>query len=194
VLPLRGKILNSEGLAFNKVMANQELNDLVAAIGTGAGEKFNLAGLRYGKIILLMDADADGYHISTLLLTFFFRHLTELIRKGHVYIAQPPLYKIVNGKDTLWARDDAHKEEIIESLRANAKPEVGRFKGLGEMDAKDLAVTTLDPKTRRLFRVNIDSNLEADKTFVELLGKDPASRYKFIMDSSVLAVIEELDV
>jgi DNA gyrase/topoisomerase IV subunit B len=194
VLPLRGKILNAEGLAFNKVMANQELNDLVAAIGTGAGEKFNLNGLRYGKIIMLMDADADGYHISTLLLTFFFRHLTELIRKGHVYIAQPPLYKIVVGKDTHWARDDAHKEEILESLRANAKVEVGRFKGLGEMDAKDLAVTTLDPKTRRLLRVNIDSNLEADKTFVELLGRDPASRYKFIMDSSVLAVIEELDV
>lgn len=194
VLPLRGKILNAEGLAFNKVMANQELNDLVAAIGTGAGEKFNLNGLRYGKIIMLMDADADGYHISTLLLTFFFRHLTELIRKGHVYIAQPPLYKIVVGKDTHWARDDAQKEEILESLRANAKVEVGRFKGLGEMDAKDLAVTTLDPKTRRLLRVNIDSNLEADKTFVELLGRDPASRYKFIMDSSVLAVIEELDV
>lgn len=194
VLPLRGKILNSEGLPFNRVMLNQELNDLVSAIGTGAGEKFNLNGLRYGKIILLMDADADGYHISTLLLTFFFRHLIELIRKGHVYIAQPPLYKIVAGKETLWARDDRHKEEILEALPKNVKPEVGRFKGLGEMDAKELSVTTLDPKTRRMMRVNIDSLLDADKTFVELLGKDPASRYKFIMDSSALAVIEELDV
>ncbi len=194
VLPLRGKILNAEGVAFSTVMANRELNDLVSALGTGAGDKFHINGLRYGKIILLMDADADGYHISTLLLTFFFRHLTELIRKGHVYIAQPPLYKIMVGKEMHWARDDAHKEEIIANLRANAKPEVSRFKGLGEMDARDLAITTLDPRYRRLLRVNIDSNLEADKTFVELLGKDPSSRYRFIMDASARAVVEELDV
>ena len=113
VLPLRGKILNAEGLTHGKVLANQELNDLVTAIGTGAGDKFNIDGLRYGKIILLMDADADGHHITTLLLDFFFRHMTELIRKGHVYIAQPPLYRIDVGKETHWARDDAHKEEII---------------------------------------------------------------------------------
>jgi DNA gyrase/topoisomerase IV subunit B len=194
VLPLRGKILNAEGLAFNKVMANQELNDLVSAIGTGAGEKFNLAGLRYGKIILLMDADADGYHISTLLLTFLFRHMTELIRKGHVYIAQPPLYRIDVGKETFWARDDAHKEEILAGLRANAKVEVTRFKGLGEMDAEVLKATTLNARTRTLLQVQIDSNLEADKMFVELLGKDPSQRYRFIMDSSALAVAEELDV
>jgi DNA gyrase/topoisomerase IV subunit B len=194
VLPLRGKILNAEGLPLGKVMSNQELNDLVSAIGTGAGEKFNIEGLRYGKIILLMDADADGYHISTLLLTFLFRHMTDLIRKGHVYIAQPPLYKIKVGKDTLWARDDAHKEEILAGLRSNAKPEVGRFKGLGEMDAKELAVTTLDVRNRTLLKVQIDSTLEADKAFVELLGKDPSQRYRFIMDSAALAVAEELDV
>src|SRR5207245_1400331 len=133
VLPLRGKILNSEGLALNKVLANAELSDLVSAIGTGAGDKFDLSGLRYGKIILLMDADADGHHITTLLLAFFFRHMTELIRKGHVYLAQPPLYRIDVGKETFWARDDAHKEEILTSLRANAKAEITRFKGLGEM-------------------------------------------------------------
>jgi DNA gyrase/topoisomerase IV subunit B len=194
VLPLRGKVLNAEGLALNKVLANAELNDLVTAIGTGAGEKFDFSGLRYGKIILLMDADADGYHISTLLLAFFFRHLTELIRKGHVYIAQPPLYRIDVGKETFWARDDAHKEEILAELRANSKPEISRFKGLGEMDAKVLGATTLDPRYRTLLKVNIDSNLEADKTFVELLGKDPALRYRFIMDSAALAVAEELDV
>ncbi len=194
VLPLRGKILNAEGLALNKVLANAELNDLVSAIGTGAGEKFDIGGLRYGKIILLMDADADGHHISTLLLAFLFRHMTELIRKGHVYIAQPPLYRVDVGKETMWARDDAHKEEILANLRANAKPEVSRFKGLGEMDPKVLADTTLDLRQRTLLRVNIESNLDADKTFVDLLGKDPSHRYRFIMDSAALAVAEELDV
>ncbi len=118
VLPLRGKILNSEGLVVSKVLANQELADLVTAIGTGAGESFNINNLRYGKIILLMDADADGHHITTLMLTFFFRYLIELIRKGHVFIAQPPLYRIDVGKETHWARDDAHKEAILATLRA----------------------------------------------------------------------------
>jgi DNA gyrase/topoisomerase IV subunit B len=194
VLPLRGKILNSEGLATNRVLANQELADLVSAIGTGAGEKFNLGGLRYGKIILLMDADVDGHHISTLLMAFFFRHLPELIRKGHVFLAQPPLYRIDVGKETHYARDDAHKEEILAGLRANARAEVSRFKGLGEMEAPTLKETTMDPRSRTLLRVNIESNLEADQTFVELLGKEAASRYRFIMDSAALAVVEELDV
>ncbi len=194
VLPLRGKVLNSEGLALNKVLANAELADVVSAIGCGAGAKFDLAGLRYGKIILLMDADADGHHITTLLLAFFFRHMTELIRKGHVYIAQPPLYRIDVGKDTYWARDDAHKEEILAGLRANAKPEIARFKGLGEMDPKVLAQTTLDPRNRTLLRVYIESNLEADNTFVDLLGKEVSQRYRFIMDSAAPAVAEELDV
>ncbi len=194
VLPLRGKILNAEGLALNKVLANAELSDLVSAIGTGAGEKFDLRGLRYGKVILLMDADADGNHITTLLLAFFFRHMTELIRKGNVYIAQPPLYRIDVGKETHWARDDAHKEEILAGLRANAKLEISRFKGLGEMNPQVLAQTTLDPRYRTLLQVSIESNLEADSTFVELLGKDPAMRYRFIMDSAALAVAEELDI
>lgn len=194
VLPLRGKILNSEGLTLGKVLSNSELNDLVSAIGTSAGDKFNVAGLRYGKIILLMDADADGHHITTLLLTFFFRHMTELIRKGHLYIAQPPLYRIDVGKETHWAKDDAHKEEILASIRSNAKPEITRFKGLGEMPAKVLAETTMDARYRTLLRVSIDSNLEADKTFVELLGKDASSRYRFIMDAAPQVVAEELDV
>jgi DNA gyrase/topoisomerase IV subunit B len=194
VLPLRGKILNSEGLALNKVLANAELSDLVSAIGTGAGEKFNLAGLRYGRIILLMDADEDGNHITTLMLAFFFRHMTELIRKGHIYIAQPPLYKIEVGKETFWARDDKHKEEILGGLRANAKYEVSRFKGLGEMDAKVLAETTLDPRFRTLLLVQIDSNLDTDKVFVDLLGKDPSQRQHFVMEKAHLAITEELDV
>jgi DNA gyrase subunit B len=202
VLPLRGKILNSEGLGLGKVLTNAELSDLVTAIGAGAGEHFNINNLRYGKIILLMDADADGHHITTLLLTFFFRYMTDLIRKGNLYIAQPPLYRIDVGKETRWARDDVHKEELLVDIaakRPNAKPEITRFKGLGEMlpkvlEAGDLAETTLDPKTRTLLRVTIESNLDADKTFTELLGKDPASRFKFIMESASQVVAEDLDV
>jgi DNA gyrase/topoisomerase IV subunit B len=194
VLPLRGKILNSEGLGTIKALSNQELADLVSALGTGAGEKFDLGGLRYGKVILLMDADADGYHISTLLMAFFFRHMTELIRKGHVYLAQPPLYRIDVGKEKHWARDDAHKEEIIAGLRSNAKYEVQRFKGLGEMNASELKETTLDRRNRTLLKVHIESNLEADKTFVDLLGKDPAQRYRFVMEKAAMVEVEELDV
>ena len=194
VLPLRGKILNGEGLPTAKVIANRELGDLVTAIGTGAGDKFNVEGLRYGKIILLMDADADGHHISTLLLDFFFRHMTDLIRKGHVFIAQPPLYRIDVGKETHWARDDNHKEEIVSKLRANAKYEVTRFKGLGEMDAKVLKETTLDPRTRILLKVEIDNPLKADETFDHLLGPDPAHRYREIMNNADKVAAEEIDV
>lgn len=194
VLPLRGKILNSEGLALVKVLGNTELSDLVTAIGTGAGDKFDLSGLRYGKIILLMDADADGHHISTLLLAFFFRHMPELVRKGHVFLAQPPLYRVDVGKETFWARDDSHKEEILAGLRANSKPEISRFKGLGEMDPSVLAQTTLDPKNRILLKVEVDSNLDTDKTFADLLGKDAAPRFRFIMDHAARAVTEDLDI
>jgi DNA gyrase subunit B len=197
VLPLRGKILNSEGLTIGKVMSHQELSDVVTALGTGVGEGFNLNNLRYGKIILLMDADADGHHITTLMLTFFFRYMPELIRKEHLYIAQPPLYRVDVGKETYYAKDDAHKEEILEEIlkkRATAKPEVTRFKGLGEMNPKTLADTTLDIKKRTLLRVTIESIIEADKTFTELLGKDPATRYRFIMESANQVDTEELDV
>ena len=192
VLPLRGKVLNSEGLPTAKVLTNQELGNLVAAIGTGIGDKFNLSQLRYGKIILLMDADHDGHHITTLLLTFFFRHMPELIRKGHVFLAQPPLYRINVGKDTFWARDDEHKEEIIRGLRANAKYDIQRFKGLGEMTPKVLRETTLLARNRTLLKVDIDSDLDADQVFVTLMGKDPSLRYEFIMNSA--ALVEELDV
>ena len=194
VLPLRGKILNSEGLPTAKVLTNQELADLVNAIGTGAGDKFHYDGLRYGKIILLMDADADGHHITTLMLTFFLRHAPELIRKGHVYIAQPPLYRIDVGKETHWAKDDEHKEEILASLRANAKVDITRFKGLGEMAAKVLADTTLDRRTRTLLKVEIDSLIDADQVFDQLLGKEASSRYKFIMEKADQMIAEELDV
>jgi len=194
VLPLRGKILNCEDQTTLKALANQEISDLVTAIGTGAGEKFHYDGLRYGKIILLMDADSDGCHISTLLLDFFFRHMNELVKLGHVYIAQPPLFRLNVGKETLWARDDAHKAEIKAGLKANAKVEETRFKGLGEMDAKDLARTTLDPKFRVLLKVDTDNNLDADQAFQELLGKEAEHRYKFIIEYTDHADAEKLDV
>jgi DNA gyrase subunit B len=194
VLPLRGKILNGEDLPTAKVMQNQELSDLVNAIGTGAGDKFHYEGLRYGKIILLMDADADGYHITTLMLDFFFRHMIELIRKGHIYIGQPPLYRIDVGKETIWAKDDDDKERVLGSLKANTKPDITRFKGLGEMPFKTLASTTLDPKSRTVLQVTIEEVLEANNTFKDLLGKDAEPRYQFIMEKADQAANEDLDV
>ena len=193
VLPLRGKILNGEDLSTAKVMLNQELSDLVNAIGTGAGDKFHYDGLRYGKIILLMDADADGCHICALILDFFFRHAIELIRKGHIYIAQPPLYRIDVAKETFWAKDDEHKEEIIAGLKGR-KHDITRFKGLGEMPFRVLSQTTLDPKSRKLLKVEISENIDAHNTFKDLLGKDAEPRYEFIMQKAGLANLEELDV
>ncbi len=192
VLPLRGKILNTESLATTKALDNQELKDLVETLGTGIGPNFDLRSLRYHRIILLMDADSDGNHIMTLMLAFFFRHMRELIRGGHVFLAQPPLYRIAVGKDIHYALTDANKEEILAGLAANRKSEVSRFKGLGEMPAKFLKETTLDPATRILLRVDIEAQLEADKTFQQLLGKDPAQRYEVIMNEANL--VEDLDI
>ncbi|MBL8821220.1 MAG: type IIA DNA topoisomerase subunit B [Planctomycetia bacterium] len=194
ILPLRGKILNSEGLPVSKVILNQEISNLLAALGTGIGDKFDINRLRYGKIILLMDADYDGHHISTLLLTFFFRYLPQLIRDGRVFLAQPPLYRIVVGKEAQWARDDVHKEEILKSLKSNAKPVITRFKGLGEMNSAVLGETTLNPRSRTLLQVEINDTLAADQTFNSLMGKDPSLRYDFIMNSAEMASMEELDV
>ncbi len=129
VLPLRGKILNTESLALSKILENQEVKDLIEALGTGIGPNFDIRKLRYGRVVLLMDADSDGYHISTLLLTFFFRHMRELIAQGKLYIAQPPLYRIVTSSEVLYAQDDAAKEEILARLGAHRKVEVFRFKG-----------------------------------------------------------------
>ncbi|HVJ84324.1 MAG TPA: DNA gyrase subunit B [Caulifigura sp.] len=192
VLPLKGKILNTEGLSTGKIIANQEIKDLVDTLGTGIGPNFDPHKLRYGKIILLMDADSDGYHISTLLLTFFFRHMRELIQLGKVFIGQPPLYKIEVGRERFYARDEAAKEEVIANLGERRKFDVQRFKGLGEMNADQLKETTLDPKNRVLLQVDIDSMVEADKTFAQLLGKDASERYRIIMEESAEA--DDLDL
>lgn len=187
VLPLRGKILNTESLTITKAMGNLEIQALVETLGTGIGSQFDIRRLRYGRVILLMDADSDGYHISTLLLAFFFRHMRELIQQKKVFIGQPPLYKISVGKESQYAQDDLHKEEILAALPANRKPEITRFKGLGEMDAKQLRETTLDPKYRTLLRVDIESQLTADQTFQQLLGKDASERYRMIMEEASFA-------
>ena len=187
ILPLRGKIKNTESLGVGTILKSQEIADLVETLGTGIGPNFDIRRLRYSRIILLMDADSDGYHISTLLLTFFFRHMPELIRQGRVYLAQPPLFRIEVGKTIQYAQTDAEKEEILASLPENRSPTVLRFKGLGEMLPRQLRETTLDPETRVLLRVDIESQLEADETFHQLLGKDPAERYRIIMEDASFA-------
>ena len=192
VLPLRGKVLNTESLTTSKVIENQEIKDLIETLGTGIGNGFDLRRLRYDRVILMMDADSDGYHISTLLLTFFFRHMRDIITNQKLYLAQPPLYRIQIGANTVYAQDDAHKEEVLASLPANRKPEIFRFKGLGEMNAQQLKETTLDPRTRTLLSVSIDSLVEADQTFAQLLGKDASERYRIIMDEANL--VDDLDL
>ena len=145
ILPLRGKVLNAERATTSAVLENKELQNIISGLGCGVGKDFDLSKLRYDKIFLLMDADTDGNHITTLLLTFFYRHLPELLRTGHIYVCMPPLYRIDAGKNTHWALDDAEKERVLAALPKNVKPDISRFKGLGEMAADELKETTLDP-------------------------------------------------
>jgi DNA gyrase subunit B/topoisomerase-4 subunit B len=197
ILPLRGKVLNTESASLAKVLENKELSDLVTAIGCGLGKNFDLGRLRYGKIIILADADSDGNHIATLLLTFIYRHLPQLIANGNVFLAQPPLYRIDIGKDTFWALDDAHRDAILKQHKAGksgngARPDITRFKGLGEMMPRVLWETTLNPKTRRLLRVEVTDQIATDRVINELMGKDASARFRFIMERAEEA--EELDV
>lgn len=183
VLPLRGKVLNTESVALSKVLENKELADLVVALGCGAGKDFDISKLRYARVIVLADADSDGHHISTLLLTFFYRHLPELLRQGKVFVAVPPLYRIDVGKETYWAADDADKAKILKRLgKDEAKVEITRFKGLGEMMPKVLWDTTLSPRTRRLLRIDVADALQTDRVISDLMGKDPSARFGFIME------------
>jgi DNA gyrase subunit B len=193
ILPLRGKVMNTEGMTLAKVLENKELADLVTALGCGLGKNFELSRLRYGRVIILADADSDGHHIATLLLTFIYRHLPQLISNGRVFLAQPPLYRIDIGKDTYWALDDAHRDRLLK-LHGNGRgrPEITRFKGLGEMMPKVLWETTLNPRTRRLQRVEISDQIVTDRVINELMGKDASARFRFIMERAEQA--EELDV
>ena len=192
VLPLRGKVLNVESATLAKVLANKELSTIVTALGCGIGQQFEPGKLRYQRVILLMDADSDGHHITTLLLTFIYRHLPELIRDGNIYLAQPPLYRIDIGSKTFWAQSDAERDRITGQHAGRSKAEITRFKGLGEMMPKTLWETTLNPKTRQLLRVRIADGLETDRVISELMGRDPAPRFSFIMEHADQA--QELDV
>ncbi|HIK58824.1 MAG TPA: DNA topoisomerase IV subunit B, partial [Nitrospinaceae bacterium] len=191
ILPIRGKILNVETATLTKILANTEIQNLISACGTGIGNRFDYSKLRYGKIIIMTDADVDGAHICTLLLTFFYRCLPELVEKGHLYIAQPPLYRIDAGKKIFYALSDEEKDKIVKKLNG-ASYEIGRFKGLGEMPASDLKETTMNRKLRSLIQVTIRSAEQASKTVSELMGKNAESRYNFIKDKA--EYVQDLDV
>ncbi len=190
ILPLRGKVLNTEQASLQKVLENKELQDVVSALGCGVGADFKIERLRYHKIILLMDADSDGHHIATLLLTFFYRHLQPLISNGFVYLAQPPLFRVDYGKETFWALDEPDRTRIVAGFPKNARPDIMRFKGLGEMQPDELRRTTLDPATRRLLRVTADDVVETDRVLTELMGKDVEARFKFIMERAAQADLD----
>jgi DNA gyrase subunit B len=194
ILPLRGKVLNAEQAGKAKVLDNKELTDLVSALGCGIDDQYDPGRLRYGKIILLTDADSDGHHIATLLLTFFYRHIPGLLDDGRIFLACPPLYKITHGKENYWAADDASRDKILAKLPKNAKPNITRFKGLGEMPASLLYETTLDPTKRRLLRVTVpdDDRPYTESTVSDLMGKEPEARFKFIMAEAYTA--KDIDI
>ncbi|MCB9546855.1 MAG: type IIA DNA topoisomerase subunit B [Myxococcales bacterium] len=194
ILPLRGKVLNAEQAGDRKVMANTELTDIVQALGCGIGKDCDPSALRYQRVILLMDADSDGHHISTLLLTFFYRYLRPLIDGGHVFLAQPPLYRVDIGKQTYWAAGDAERDALIERHGSKGKVEIQRFKGLGEMMPATLFKTTLDPLRRRLLKVTIpdEARLDTENTITDLMGKDASARFEFVMTRAHEA--DELDI
>jgi DNA gyrase subunit B len=180
ILPLRGKILNTERARLDKILANNEVKALISALGTSIGENFDLAGLRYGRIITMTDADVDGSHIRTLLLTFFFRYMQPLIEAGHLYIAQPPLYRIQYRKNIRYAYNEEEKDRILEELGNGDKVTLSRYKGLGEMNPQQLWETTMDPESRTLLQVTIEDAAEADRTFDMLMGSAVPPRRRFI--------------
>ena len=197
ILPLRGKILNVASAGKDKLAQNQQLADLAQALGCGTGAHYRDQDLRYGRVIVMTDADVDGAHIASLLITFFYREMRGLIDNGHLYLAVPPLYRLSHGGKNFYARDDKHRDEILKKeFHANAKVEVSRFKGLGEMMAAQLKETTMDPKKRTLLRVVLvaDDQKDTEKSVERLMGTKPESRFAFIQERAEFAAEELLDV
>ncbi|MGY6635122.1 MAG: DNA gyrase/topoisomerase IV subunit B [Alkalilacustris sp.] len=195
LLPLRGKVLNVLGAASSKLGQNAEISDICQALGTGMGTKFRLEDLRYDRIIIMTDADVDGAHIAALLMTFFFSQMRPLIDAGHLYLACPPLYRLTQGAQRVYALDDAEKDRLMAAgLGGKGRIDVSRFKGLGEMDAKDLKDTTMNPATRRLIQVRVDDDLpgETGDLVERLMGKKPEMRFRYIQDNA--RFVDELDV
>ncbi|MAR69472.1 MAG: DNA topoisomerase IV subunit B [Nitrospina sp.] len=191
ILPIRGKILNVETATLAKTLANTEIQNLISACGTGIMNKFDYSKLRYGKIIIMTDADVDGAHICTLLLTFFYKYMPEIIEKGHLFIAQPPLYRIDVGKKLFYAVTEKEKDKILNELNGS-QYEIGRFKGLGEMPASDLRETTMHKNSRSLIRVTLSDAEKTSETVSHLMGKNAETRYKFIKEKAVFA--QDLDI
>jgi topoisomerase-4 subunit B len=197
ILPIRGKILNVASATQDKIRANQEIADLQLALGCGTRDKFSEEALRYERVVIMTDADVDGAHIATLLMTFFFQEMPELVRRGHLFLAQPPLYRLTAGARTLYARDDAHRAELEATEFKGKKVDVSRFKGLGEMNPGQLKETTMDPKTRSMIKITLPSQYEDRqpvKDLVErLMGRDPAQRFEFIQSRASAVDEEEID-
>src|SRR5262249_1840683 len=189
ILPLRGKILNVASAGREKLGANQQIADLIQALGCGTRSKYREEDLRYDRVIIMTDADVDGAHIASLLITFFFQEMPELIKGGHLYLAVPPLYRISQGGKVLYARDDRHKDELLRTeFTGRGKVEIGRFKGLGEMMAAQLKETTMDPRKRTLLRVEVLDDTEITKSSVEaLMGTKPEARFRFIQERAEFA-------
>ncbi|MEI2666736.1 DNA topoisomerase (ATP-hydrolyzing) subunit B [Rossellomorea sp. LJF3] len=192
ILPLRGKIINVEKARLDKILSNNEVRAIITALGTGIGEDFNLAKARYHKIVIMTDADVDGAHIRTLLLTFFYRYMRNIIEAGYIYIAQPPLYKIQQGKKIEYAYNDKELDRILAEISPTPKPGIQRYKGLGEMNPEQLWETTMDPETRTLLQVSLQDAIEADETFDILMGDKVEPRRNFIEENA--AYVKNLDI
>ena len=191
ILPLRGKILNVEKARLDKILGNNEVRALITALGCGVGDSFDLKNLRYHRVMIMTDADVDGAHIRTLLLTFFFRYMLPLIEHGHLYIAQPPLYRIQTGKEVKWVYSDEEKDNLVK--RADGKTvSIQRYKGLGEMNPEQLWDTTLNPQNRTVLQVTIDDAVKADSTFDMLMGNEVPPRKRFIQTHA--KTVQNLDV
>lgn len=192
ILPIRGKILNVEKARLDRIFANAEIRSMITAFGTGIGEEFAIEKLRYNKIVIMTDADVDGAHIRTLLLTFFYRHIPQLVEQGHIYIAQPPLYKIQVGKSAQYVYSDEELNAALAELGPNVKPGIQRYKGLGEMNPEQLWETTMDPETRTFLQVKLEDAMEADQVFDMLMGENVEPRRDFIQENAIY--VKNLDI